>query len=104
MMTRREFCIAVKELDGCTDEMREVADKILASLDKKSSKPTKAQIENEGIKEKIKTYIIENPGHRVGEIAQAVGHSPNKINALIIQLRKAGEIERYEEKGIAYFK
>ena len=103
-MTKREFITMAMGLEGATDEMRETGEKMLAALDKKSSKPTKAQVENEGIKAKIKTYIAENPGKRIGEIAEGVGYTPNKVNALVTQLRKAGEVERYEDKKVAYFR
>ena len=103
-MTKREFITMAMTLEGATDEMRETGAKMLAALDKKSSKPTKAQVENEGIKAEILAYITENPGHRVAEIAEATGYTPNKVNALVAQLRKAGEVTRYYEKKVAYFK
>lgn len=81
-MTKREFYVAVKELEGCTDEMREVADKCLAQLDKKSSKPTKAQIENEGIKAQIAEYLGVEP-QTAREIAEGVGITTNKAAALL---------------------
>ena len=81
-MTKKEFCIAVKELEGCTDEMREVADKIIAQLDKKSTKPTKAQIENERIKAEIAEYLGTEP-QTAREIADGVGISTNKAAALL---------------------
>ena len=81
-MTKREFCVAVKKLEGCTDEMREVADKIIASLDKKSSKPTKAQVENEGYKAQIAEYLGTEP-QTARQIAEGVGLSTNKVAALL---------------------
>jgi len=103
-MTKREFITMAMELEGCTDEMREVGAKMIEALDKRSSKPSKAQIENEGIKAEIKAYIAENPDKRISEIAEATGYTPNKVNALVAQLRKSGEVERYYEKKVAYFK
>ena len=84
-MTKREFCMAVKELEGCTDEMREVADKIIATLDKKSSKPTKAQVENEGFKAQIAEYLGNEP-QTARQIAEGVGLSTNKVAALLRQM------------------
>ena len=81
-MTKREFYVAVKELEGCTPEMKEVADKCLAQLDKKSSKPTKAQIENEGYKAQIAEYLGDEP-QTAKEIAEGVGLSTNKVAALL---------------------
>lgn len=103
-MTKREVFTKAMEMFTEGSEEREVMEKAIKALDKKSSKPTKAQIENEGIKAEIKAYIAENPGKRIGEIAEGVGYTPNKVNALVSQLRKAGEVERYEDKKVAYFR
>ena len=81
-MTKRDFLNTVMTLDGCTDEMREVAEKMIAQLDKKSSKPTKAQVENEGYKAQIAEYLGEEP-QTAREIAEGVGLSTNKVAALL---------------------
>ena len=81
-MTKREFFEKVKTLEGCTDEMREVADKCIAQLDKKSSKPTKAQLENEGYKAQIAEYLNTEP-QTARQIAEGVGLSTNKVAALL---------------------
>ena len=103
-MTKREFIEMAMELEGATEEMKAKGKEMLEALAKKSTKPTKAQVENEGIKAEIEAYIKENPGKRIGEIAVGVGQTPNKVNALVRQLKEAGKVERYEEKGVAYFK
>lgn len=103
-MTKREVFTKAMEMFAEGSEEHEVMVKAIKALDKKSSKPTKAQIENEGIKAEIKAYIAENPGKRISEIAEGVGYTPNKVNALVTQLRKAGEVERYEDKKVAYFR
>ena len=102
-ITRKEVLTKAMGFDFTAEE-KEVIQKMINALEKRTSKPTKAQKENEGIRTEILAYIKENPGKRVGEIAEAVGYTPNKVNALIAQLKKAGEVERYEEKGVAYFK
>ncbi len=84
-MTKRDFLNEVKTLEGCTDEMREVADKMLAQLDKKSSKPTKAQLENEKIKGEIAEYLGAEP-KTAKEIAEGVGITTNKAAALLRQM------------------
>ena len=104
IMTKREVFTKAMEMFVEGSEEREVMEKAIKALDKKSSKPTKAQIENEGIRAEIKAWIYENPGHRVAEIAEATGYTPNKVNALVAQLRKANEVTRYYEKKVAYFK
>ena len=105
-MTKREVFYKAATMFGEAglEEEQLIMEKAITQLEKKSSKPTKAQVENEGIKAKIKAYIAENPGKRIGEIAEGVGYTPNKVNALVTQLRKAGEVERYEDKKVAYFR
>ena len=103
-MTKKEVFTKAMEFFAEGTEEREVMAKAIAQLEKRSTKPTKAQIENEGIRAEIKAYIAENPGKRIGEIAQDLGYTPNKVNALVAQLVKGGEVERYEEKRVAYFK
>lgn len=84
-MTKREMLTKVMELEGCTDEMREVATKMIEALDKKSSKPTKAQIENEGIKTEILAVLSTEP-KTARQIADEVGYTVNKVAALIKQI------------------
>lgn len=103
-ITKKEVLTKAVGLEVFSEEEREVLQKMIKSLENKSSKPTKAQKENEGIKAEILAFIKENPGLRIGEIASATGYTPNKVNALVGQLKKAGAVERYEEKGVAYFK
>lgn len=102
-MTKREFCIAVKELEGCTDEMREVADKIIASLDKKSSQPTKAQRENEGYKATIAEYLTDEP-KTAREIADGVGLTTNKVAALLRQMDGVEKIPGAKSKDAPRYK
>lgn len=102
-MTKREFCVAVKELEGCTDEMREVADKIIATLDKKSSKPTKAQVENEGFKAQIAEYLGNEP-QTARQIAEGVGLSTNKVAALLRQMNGIEKIPGEKSKDAPRYK
>lgn len=103
-MTKREFIEQAMNLEGATEEMKEKGAEMLKALEKKNTKPTKTQVANEGIKAEVEAYIKENPGKRAGEIAEAVGQTLNKVNALVKQLIVAGKVERYTEKGVAYFK
>ena len=52
-VTKRDILTKAQGLDVWTDEEREVIAKMIGQLDKKSSKPTKAQVANEGIKAEI---------------------------------------------------
>ena len=67
-------------------------------------KPTKAQTENEGIKEKILAFMEPNVMYTVSEIQKGVGLESNqKASALVRQLKEAELVTRTESKGKAYF-
>ena len=73
----------------------------------KSSKPTKAQTENEGIKNSIVNEMVEGERYTVSEMLVKLpcceGYTNQKISALVRQLVAEGELNRVEEKGKAYF-
>lgn len=73
----------------------------------KSSKPTKAQAENEGIKNSIVNEMVEGERYTVSEMLTKLpcceGKTNQKISALVRQLVVEGELNRVEEKGKAYF-
>lgn len=76
-------------------------------------KPTKTQVENEGIKEQIVQYLSTcTEPVTIGDIGKAIGvESCQKVSALVTQMltvRKGvavegGVIDRTEVKGKAYF-
>lgn len=69
-----------------------------------SRKPTKAQTENEGIKEQILAFMESGRAYTVTEIQKGVGLESNqKASALIRQLKEADLVVRSEAKGKAYF-
>lgn len=69
-----------------------------------SRKPTKAQTENEGIKQAILDFMVEGQAYTVTDIQKAVGLESNqKASALIRQLKEADLVVRSEVKGKAYF-
>ena len=69
-----------------------------------SRKPTKAQTENEVIKDKILEIMVEGKAYTIGEIQKLVGLETNqKTSALVRQLKDADLVIRSEEKGKAYF-
>ena len=81
-MTRREVFTKAMEMFGEGSEELEVMAKAIAQHDKKSSKPTKAQIENEGYKAQIAEYLGEEP-QTARQIAEGVGLTTNKVAALL---------------------
>ena len=86
---------------------KEVADKLTAlkvQIEKKNSadrKPTKAQAENEVLKDRIVDALTERK--TATEVADEFGISVNKSTALLTALVKAQRIERTVEKRKAYF-
>ena len=91
-MTKREFLVKAMEKFAEGSEEREVAEKMIASLDKKSSKPTKAQIENEAIKVKIAEAMGTEP-QTAKAIADEVGYSTAKVAALLKQIEGVVKVE-----------
>lgn len=67
-------------------------------------KPTKAQEENEVIKQNILNAMESGVAYTVTEIMKAVGLESNqKTSALVRQLKEADLVTRSEIKGKAYF-
>jgi hypothetical protein len=69
-----------------------------------SRKPSKAQTENEVLKEKILEFMVEGKAYTITEIQKGVGLESNqKTSALVRQLKLEDKIVRTEDKGKAYF-
>lgn len=101
-MTKREFLTKTMELEGCTDEMRAVAQKMIEALDKKSSKPTKAQIENEGIKTEIRAVLGAEP-KTARQIADETGYTVNKVAALLKQIEGVVHVRGKGKNPTTYY-
>ena len=73
-------------------------------LEKKKAnrKPSKTQEANVLFKEQILIALKEGR-MRASEVGQAIDITPNKASALLRQLVQSGEVERIEEKRVAYF-
>lgn len=69
-----------------------------------SRKPSKAQAENEVIKENILAFMVEGVAYTITDIQKGVGLESNqKTSALVRQLKDAELVSRSEVKGKAYF-
>lgn len=101
-MTKREFLnevIAV--IDGTSEvnvlELKEFAKAEIVKLDERnanrSSKPTKTQIENEPIKEKILEVLSTGERMVASAIAEKVGISTQKASALCRQLVESKKLK-----------
>ena len=106
-MTKREFLnevIAV--IDGTSEvdvlELKEFAKAEIVKLDERnanrSSKPTKTQIENEPIKEKILEVLSTGERMVAGAIAERLEISTQKASALCRQLVESKKLKVEEVK------
>ena len=101
-MTKREFYEAVKAIEGVSEEIVTKADELIAGLDKRSDKPTKAQVENEGFKAEILEYLAGAEGAvTAAKVAEDTGIVKGKVVALLGQLAKAGKVVAEKGKGKA---
>ena len=85
-MTKRDVFVEARDMFAEGSEQREVMEKAIAQLDKKSSKPTKAQVENLGVKNDILQVIADGHARTAKEIAEEVGYSVAKVSALLRQI------------------
>lgn len=103
-ITKREVITKAIATEGIfTDEEIAVFKKMIDQLDKKSSKPTKAQKENEEIKAQIAEFLDETP-KTAKEIADGVGISTNKAAALLRQIEGIEKIPGEKSKDAPRYK
>jgi 16S rRNA U516 pseudouridylate synthase RsuA-like enzyme len=83
-MTKRDVLTKAIATDGIfTEEEIGILKKMVDQLDKKSSKPTKTQLENEGHKAEIADCLGDGKSRTAREIADALGLSTNKVASLL---------------------
>ena len=104
-MTKKEMFSKIATVCSADAEIVEFCNHEIALLVKKNSykstKPTKTQIENEGLKDAI-LNALDKP-MTATEIGSAVGISVNKAAALLSQLKEDNSIVREVVKRKAYF-
>ena len=104
-MTKKEMFSKIATVCSADAEIVEFCNHEIALLVKKNSykstKPTKTQIENEGLKDAI-LNALDKP-MTATEISNAVGISVNKASALLKQLHEDNSIVREVVKRKAYF-
>ena len=94
-MTKREVLTKAIATDGVfTDEEKAVFQKMIDALDRKSTKPTKAQLENIGIKNEILALIADGRARTAKEIAGEVGYTTAKVSALLRAIVLDGKAEK----------
>ena len=84
-MTKREVLTKAVAMNGFTAEEKAILTNMIEGLNKRSSKPTKAQIANEVVKAEIRKVLSAEP-KSAKVIADAVGESTNKVAALLKQI------------------
>ena len=107
--------IEVLEANGLlTDARKEFLEKRIEVTEKKNAskggekKLTKAQEANEGYKSAILEEMEKGKSYTITDMCKELPtcvelDSPNKVNALIKQLKDSGKVIRSEVKGKAYF-
>ena len=102
-----------EELKGIVSEMGRYA--LVAFIDheielisnrKRSDKPSKKQVENEGIKAEILAYLGTVDKAKVGDVTKALGDkvtSSQQVSALVTQLKNEGKVTRFTEKKDIFF-
>lgn len=93
-MTKRDVFTKAMEMFPEGSEEREVMAKAITQLDKKSSKPTKAQLENIGIKNDILDYLADGRARTAREVADALGYTVAKVSALLRAIVLDGKAEK----------
>ena len=112
MKNTMTYAVALTNAIALTDgETKETLTKLLNSINKRNArkstndKPTKKQVENEGIKESIVETLRNavEPMTCKG-VAEAMNLSVQKVNALLKQMIMAGVVVRTEgKKKVALF-
>ena len=73
----------------------------------KDKAPTKTQVENEKLKSVMLDYMTPGFKYTITNLITIVpdlrDKTNQKVNSLVTQLKNAGQVERIEEKGVAYF-
>ena len=89
-MTKKEFLQdVIANYAGITEDGKAIAEKMIAQLDKKyagNGKPSKKQIENEGIKTQIAEFLEVEGSISATALAAALGLSVPKVAALAKQM------------------
>jgi len=112
MTNKMTYAAALNTAIALTDgETRETLTKLLDSINKRNSrkatsdKPTKKQVENEGVKTLIADALRNAAEPQPCKaVAETLGLSIQKVNALLKQMKDAGTVVRSEgKKKVALF-
>lgn len=109
--TKAEMFKSIREAVASNPEMVAFIDHELELLSKRSAsprKPTKTQIENEGYKAAILSYLADEGEPRtvksIVETIEELGVLSNqRVTSLLTALRKEGKIKRTAVKKVPYY-
>lgn len=104
VINENQFVGIDEELAMATDKLESLKEFIAKRNSHKSTKPTKTQRENEGLKIDIFNFIAENDAKRAMDVAGYFGITIQKASALLAQLVKVGSLKRITEKKVTYFR
>lgn len=99
-MTKLELLSAIVTGATVSAEMAEKAAEWAVTLEKQSSKPSKAQVANEGVKADILAYLGQCAEPVTAKVlSEDTGIVKGKAVALLGQLTKAGSVVAVKGKG-----
>lgn len=101
-MTNREFLTAVSACENCSEEVREYAKAAIAKMDAtneaRKNKPSKKAEENAPIMDQIYNEVLNTEAQTTSAVAEAIGVSVQKANALLRALVADGRADVIEVK------
>ena len=108
-ITKRDYFNQILANYPLTADEKSFIEHELELLDRKHSSGEKKLSEeqkiNLAIKDEILAYMEVGKAYTVTDIQKALNIKSNqKTSALITQLKDVGKVERFEEKGKAYFR
>jgi DNA-binding transcriptional ArsR family regulator len=113
-MTKAQMFAQIKANYALTKAEVEFIDHEIELLTRKNTtekKPTAKQTANDGIKTAIVEALTADPNRlfTITELTKTVPNlpedmTPQRMSALVRQLKEAGVVERIEEKRVAYFR
>lgn len=111
-MTQKDYFKAIKDVlvANGEDALAKFVDERIAALDKKSAnrKPTKAQVENAGLKDAIYDGLVAmGEPVTITELIKGtdalVGLTTQKVSALVSQMKKDGRVDSVVEKRVTRY-
>lgn len=101
-MTNREFLTTITTIENAPADIKEYAEAALAKMDAtneaRKAKPSKTAQANAPIKDQIVNEVLSDEALTASAVAEAIGVSVQKANALLRALVAEGRAEATEVK------